>query len=472
MTSFLQVLTTYGVIIVEFIVEFYVFLALFLHKLGKRNHFWLRVSLFTVAYFALGLPLAWFYTAFGETVWGRILVYLILFGTATLFVFRSFDVSYETALFACGIAYAAQNLVYKLFLIFWTAGETVNLYENWGGYFNLYYRIIYYLFLAASYTVVWFLFVKNIGLKLKTHEIDRKMLFVTVFVLATTVILCSVEDIYFAKLSVWRENRFDNPVYYFLRETGNIFSVECCAITLILASKTIVERSLQREVKYLKHALRQGERQYEISKDTIDAINVKCHDIKYKLAALAAKNGVASEAWEDLRKSVSIYDTRIETGNKLLDVLLTEKSLYCEQNKIAISCMADGKKLDFMEDIDIYCMFGNLLDNALDAVKKIEPNERRIVDLSVREKDGIILVQEENYFDGVLEFVDGLPVSTKKEDKNYHGFGMHSLCMIVRKYGGVLTASALDDIFRLNIMIPVPSLPATDGENALKTQNE
>ena len=319
--SFLQVLWTYGVIILEFIVEFYIFLFLFLRKLDRRGKFALRTSLLSVAYAAIGLPVACFYTVFGNTVWGRILVYTALFGTATLFIWLCFDESYLTVLFCCSMAYAAQNMVYKLFLVFWTFGEMLSLYENWGNLFDLYYRLVYYSFCVLCYTAVWFLFIRGITAKLETHAIDGKMLAVTVIVLGITVLLCSFEDVYFAQLSVWRENRFDNPIYYVLRQTGNIFSVVCCVIALLLASKTIVEHGLQREVEFLKHAVRQGERQYEISKDTIDLINVKCHDIKYKLNALAMRDGVSRAAMDDLSESISIYDTRISTGNKLLDVL-------------------------------------------------------------------------------------------------------------------------------------------------------
>ena len=127
--TFLQVLWTYGVIILEFIVELYIFLVLFLRKLERRNGFVLRVSLLSIAYAAIGLPVAWFYAAFGNTVWGRISVYIVLFGIATVFAYLCFDESYVTVLFCCSMAYASQNLVYKLFLIFWTFGEVFDLYE-------------------------------------------------------------------------------------------------------------------------------------------------------------------------------------------------------------------------------------------------------------------------------------------------------------------------------------------------------
>ena len=97
------------------------------------------------------------------------------------------------------------------------------------------------------------------------------------------------------------------------------------------------------------------------------------------------------------------------------------------------------------------CLFGNLIDNALEAVKEIEEKERRIVNVSVKSKGNIVIVQEENYFIGERNFSDGLPLTTKR-DKSSHGFGMRSMGMIVEKYGGELKAFTADGIFHLNII--------------------
>ncbi len=225
-----------------------------------------------------------------------------------------------------------------------------------------------------------------------------------------------------------------------------------CAVVLMLTSRTVERRELRQELGYLQHAVHQSELQYEISRDTIDLINVKCHDIRYKLGALAAQGErMRPEAVADLQKSISIYDAKVETGNQLLDVLLTEKSLYCEQNGITFSCMADGEKLAFLADGDLYCLFGNIIDNALEAVKTIGERQRRVVNLLVKARGDMLLIQAENYFDGERAFANGLPVTTKA-DKNYHGFGMRSIKMIVHKYGGELTAQVADGIFHLNIL--------------------
>lgn len=441
----------YGYIIAEFLVEYSVFAVMFLHKLKRRNKFILRVAVSFALLFAIGLPVALFYKSFGNVLWGRMMVYFFLFAVFTALAWACFDESCFTVLFCCSMAYAAQNLTYKIYLIIWTAGEQLRLYDNWGAHFNLFYRLMLYFIFYGCAAGEWFIFIRRITVKLQDKKLNYKMLLITFFVLAVTIFLCSVDDLAFAELCVERENRFENANFEILRQAGNCFSVVCCGIVLLLASKSIVETELLQEVEYLKYAVKQGEMQYRISKDSIDLINIKCHDIKYKLDALTAQGGVSPEAVKDLRDSITIYDCKTETGNQLLNVLITEKSLYCEQNGINLSCIIDGEKLEFIEAGDLYCLFGNLIDNALEAVKKIEEKERRIINIMVKEKDNLILVQEENYFNGTLEFEDGLPVTTK-EDKTSHGFGTRSIRMIVKKYGGELTTSVTDDIFHLNVI--------------------
>ncbi len=91
------------------------------------------------------------------------------------------------------------------------------------------------------------------------------------------------------------------------------------------------------------------------------------------------------------------------------------------------------------------------MDNALEAVKQLEERERRVINLVVKARGGMLIIQEENYYAGDLTFRDGLPVTTKA-DKDYHGFGMQSIRMIVRKYEGELNTYTSDGVFHLNIL--------------------
>ena len=60
----------------------------------------------------------------------------------------------------------------------------------------------------------------------------------------------------------------------------------------------------------------------------------------------------------------------MRTGNEILDTILTEKSLICENSGIHINCVADGSLLAFMNPVDLYTLFGNALDNAIEAGEK------------------------------------------------------------------------------------------------------
>ena len=63
-------------------------------------------------------------------------------------------------------------------------------------------------------------------------------------------------------------------------------------------------------------------------------------------------------------------------------------------------------------------------------------------------------INVKNFYDGKIEFnKEGIPDSTKL-DKDFHGFGLKSIAMIVEKYGGSLSIVAHDEIFNLNILLP------------------
>ena len=78
----------------------------------------------------------------------------------------------------------------------------------------------------------------------------------------------------------------------------------------------------------------------------------------------------------------------------------------------------------------------------------------------VKSKGDLILIQSENFYSGELAFENGLPITTKI-DKNYHGFGMQSIKMIVEKYKGTMTSSAKDGIFHLNILFNLQDIKST-----------
>ena len=211
---------------------------------------------------------------------------------------------------------------------------------------------------------------------------------------------------------------------------------------------------LQKEMSAQEQLFMMNKAQYELSKENIELINRKCHDLKHQIAGL--RNITDSEerrqVVDSIEKSVMIYDSILHTGNPILDTVLTEKSLVCQVNGIRMHGIIDGKLLFFMDAIDIYTLFGNALDNAIEANRKVE-EEKRCISILIHEKVNLIFIQIENPYSEALHFKHGLP-QTSKADKDYHGFGMESIRTMAEKYGGFLTLETGQDIFVLRITIP------------------
>ena len=136
-----------------------------------------------------------------------------------------------------------------------------------------------------------------------------------------------------------------------------------------------------------------------------------------------------------------------------------DKLLYCQEHEIKLTCVGDGEKLSVLDTMDIYALFGNALDNAIESVMGETQRERRIVSFRIGSRGDFISIHFENYLGHPVKLSKGLPVTTKA-DRQYHGFGMLSIRHIVQKYNGSMSVRTDDNLFRLDILIPTtPQAP-------------
>ncbi|MDD3660992.1 MAG: GHKL domain-containing protein [Lachnospiraceae bacterium] len=196
--------------------------------------------------------------------------------------------------------------------------------------------------------------------------------------------------------------------------------------------------------------------QYQQSQETLDLINYRYHDLKHHIIALRAENNPQkrNEYLDKMEEEIINYEAQNKTGNQVLDTLLTSKNLYCIQNDISFTCVADGNLLDFMDVMDICSIFGNALDNAIECEKQISDKEKRLIHVSVSSQKQFLIIRVENYYEGTLKYEHGLPVTTKKQAE-FHGFGIKSIRYTVHKYEGEVDVSVKDNWFILNILIPI-----------------
>lgn len=232
----------------------------------------------------------------------------------------------------------------------------------------------------------------------------------------------------------------------------NLISV---TLEIFVLFSFLTEKRMENELQTINALLNKGAKQYELSKQNIDMINIKCHDIRHRIDQLSEGNDYfLASGLQELKETISIYDSVIKTGNDVLDVVLTEHSLYCEKNGITFSVIADGALLKFISPYDLYCLFDNAIYNAIEAVMKTEDPAQRSISLTIKGNDRIASVHIENYFVGQLT-KDGNEILTQKPDEANHGFGTKSMRAIVEKYNGTISFSSEDNIFLLDMLFPL-----------------
>lgn len=215
-----------------------------------------------------------------------------------------------------------------------------------------------------------------------------------------------------------------------------------------------VKAAIQRERDGIAYTLLQQQKQYELTQETVDIINQKCHDLKHQIHALQQMQDSPErdKYFEQAEQAIMIYDTHIQTGNKALDTVLMEKSLYCQRHHIQLTCMPCSDPLEFMNISDIYALFGNALDNAIEATKAVTDPQKRVITVRFVEQGSILLIQVRNYYQHTIRFAAGLPITTHR-DKHRHGFGIKSMKHTVEQYGGTLQIHAHNQVFTLQLVL-------------------
>ena len=224
------------------------------------------------------------------------------------------------------------------------------------------------------------------------------------------------------------------------------------SVMLLVCQYAMVRENRVRIRLQISDLLReQAKEQYEISRANINAINQKSHDLKHLL--MAVKSVIDPKEYASIMDTINSYGAEIKTNNEVLDVVFQEKNFQCRKLGIQFTCIIDGSAVAFMETTDLYVLFGNLLDNCIEAVSKLPEGEVKNIQVTVRRDKGFVIITTENGYTGELQWKDGHP-GTSKQDKSAHGFGILSIEKIAHKYGGRYSINTEDQIYCMNIVLP------------------
>ena len=404
-------------------------------KQPKRKNGWIWFALAVAADLAFSVLWAdWMRTHPGSMAFNLVRYFGQFFFVLGM-VYVWLDCRLLTAVFVATTAYSMQQLSGRL-------SSAVSILTGLAQRGRDQDLILLVLCVLAVFGVTALLFRKrNQGYSRPIHIANPTQLIITSLALAVMIVIEEI-DLPMIRSVTDRAINFANYL------SSAIFAL----LIIILEFNVLQRHDLEEELAVTRRILEEERKQYEREKEVVEVINIKCHDLKHQLQAVG--QSIPEHEKEQIQQAVRQYDTRVKTGNRALDVVLTMKRMICEGSDIEFSCLVNGALLNFMEEADIYSLFGNLLDNAIEEARNFD-SEHRVISLSVAQERQFVLIHEENFIQAVPQMVDGMPQTTKA-DKENHGFGIRSMRLIAEKYSGHFMIHVDKSLFQLDIMLPIP----------------
>jgi len=213
------------------------------------------------------------------------------------------------------------------------------------------------------------------------------------------------------------------------------------------------------EMKIEKSILEQEKRYYDnqfwLMKSSVEKTASLKHDIANHIGAIGSliRENEISRALNyinQLEKYAPFNSKIVESGNLVIDSILNYKLDYVKS--IGVNTHLDIKVPSDLEleSFDMVVILGNLLDNSVEALKKLKEN--RTLWVSIKYDRGVLIIQIQNNFDGKIS-VGAKGLITTKDDKDNHGLGLKNIESTLEKYNGLLEYSYTDNLFKAEVLM-------------------
>ena len=407
--------------------------SLFFLNFSRRQHFAARflgtLALGTGGVFLIGRLL------YASSV--LVFIYYLMEFCMLLVIFHfCFQTSWEQALCCASAGRATQHIIYQILQLISLEFDPSRYLSASSPLYFLGALIAYLPFCAAVYLAL--------GRKIGDFDFDytKGEFRWRMGGLSAVMVLVCVGITRFAKSSATRD------IYAVIAES--LYAIICCLLCILMQFELNRRAKLTKEMEMVRMLWKKDSKQLAERKDTIDLINMKCHDIRHKLEDYHLP--ITDEEEREIKSLIRIYDQTYRTGSQTLDVLLADRALLCEKDHIQLSFLGDGSCLKFLTEADIYSLLGNALGNAVDACRRLEEKKRQI-SMIIRHSGDLVSISVTNYYQGQLRFEEDLPVTSQPDAEDFHGYGMKSMQAIAQKYGGKLKVKAEDGVFNLTIWL-------------------
>lgn len=221
-----------------------------------------------------------------------------------------------------------------------------------------------------------------------------------------------------------------------------------------VVSRLISEQSKTLELTERNHTLSMQAMQHDSLKEKINEARRAKHDVRHHIALM--QEYLAKGDLTSLENYLKEYGERLPDDtlvrfceNVVANAVLLYFAQQAKDNDIDFIVKADIPSSVPMSDTDISVLFGNLLENALDACKQEKSDDKKII-VRAKSENGSLCITVDNTFSGTLKFdSDGMPVSTKHKEP---GLGTRSIKSIAESYGGVCRFESADGMFYASVL--------------------
>jgi len=226
----------------------------------------------------------------------------------------------------------------------------------------------------------------------------------------------------------------------------SIFSVS------LLIVKIFLPKQIARELEDYENIL--AVRQFEEVKNTYHEMRGWRHDYRNHMHVLRIY--IENRQWDEcisyisqMDEDLSSVDNIVKTGNVMADAVINSKVSLAKSKEIHLDITAKIPEKLPVTDVEFCVIFGNLMDNAVEACEKITVKEKRFI----RIYTGIFKNQ---FYISVTNATD-----QKQRLKRYyslkgegHGFGLYRIDKIIKDRNGYLNRRDEPGVFSTEIMLP------------------
>lgn len=155
-----------------------------------------------------------------------------------------------------------------------------------------------------------------------------------------------------------------------------------------------------------------------------------------------------------MSKLTNHTSTKFNTGSPVLDALLSDKQLEAHKSNTTIT-FKGILPYDALDIIDLCVLFGNAIDNAIEACSLIAIPTNKEINISVFQKKNLLMIIIENPVANKI-VIKNNNIRSMKNDSINHGLGLYSIKNTVKKYNGYCDLKCSNNLFTLDMGLYIP----------------